>query len=570
MMNLDNLAQGGYIYDIACGKGKTSEIRDFILAHYMEGILYCVDSLYELGKMEEELRRCLVDTGRLREDEIIKLTSEEDERNNLHDYEADPTILTQKKIILITHVRFFTSLMNFFLIYRPVPQMLPGPFDGDFNTLLTRPDLRQWIFFDETPMWIQRFCQLNREQLGIFSEFKDGRFVCKSLPDIKRDYKVFIKDTPQDPFKHETRLDALKKNSVLSMVPKMYDTWRAMPKEEDIKIIFRPRDLNVPGMRTHILFFEGAADLLLEGSSFIPVSGTIGKKYNSTINFRYLHIGTKRYAEFKPDIYQKDLMEVVNLIDFNYQQAKQTLVVVWKNPKENDEDKPNDSIWRDKIRHFILSRLVERNYNPEDVKKYFDVIYYGENKCKSTNEFMTFSSIVLFGRWGLPTNKVTTHNRNWGLDLDSKRLCMWFFVQLISRIGIRLHNGGSYDVWMTDDYSPELVQDLDNYFNRDIVPLTKQQLQKRLDNILLFDLGIRAETKDNIVTLCDMYPEIKNRILNLGSLTKLNIDIPLDVVWNIVTAGKEHQRNSNIKRSIERLRYGLEKAGVTVNFTTAP
>ena len=42
---------GGYIISSGCGSGKTESIKSLIRQKYNSGILYCVDTRDELGKM---------------------------------------------------------------------------------------------------------------------------------------------------------------------------------------------------------------------------------------------------------------------------------------------------------------------------------------------------------------------------------------------------------------------------------------------------------------------------------------------------------------------------------------
>ena len=74
---------------------------------------------------------------------------------SLSEYKDNPEIIMQKKILLITHVRFWTDLINFFLIYKPTSEV--DVFDGDFRKFMTRKDLRGYIVFDETPTFIKPF-----------------------------------------------------------------------------------------------------------------------------------------------------------------------------------------------------------------------------------------------------------------------------------------------------------------------------------------------------------------------------------------------------------------------------
>ena len=191
-----NIPRGAYICDMACGRGKTTEILNFICQHYDEGILYCVDSIAELNRMYNNLYMNLVQNGKISPDDILMITSEKNPnaRGNLYSYHSNPDQLFSKKILLITHIRFFTSLINLFLIFRPTAPI--SPFDGNFQSLLTRGDLRQWIFFDETPMWIRPFYILPRCSLGTISEKRNGIWELKSPKDIRESYDEFIKDTP--------------------------------------------------------------------------------------------------------------------------------------------------------------------------------------------------------------------------------------------------------------------------------------------------------------------------------------------------------------------------------------
>ena len=75
----------------------------------------------------------------MRESDVMIISSDKERSSFLNQYRDNPEILMEKKIILITHVRFWTDLINYFLIYRP--QVPVDSFDGDFRKLMVRPDL---------------------------------------------------------------------------------------------------------------------------------------------------------------------------------------------------------------------------------------------------------------------------------------------------------------------------------------------------------------------------------------------------------------------------------------------
>ena len=562
-MTEDNLVSGSYIIDKACGRGKTTDIENFIIQHYDEGILYCVDSISELNKMKNKLEMNLVNTGKILAEDIMTITSEpnSDARGVLYDYHTHPENLFTKKILLITHVRFFTSLLDYFMIYSP-NALVPVPiFNGDMQALLTRDDLRKWIFFDETPMWIRPFCTIPRSILGAFSEKPNGVWMCKSTGDIQDTYNKFIKGTREDPFRHDTRLDELEKQCVLSMLPIRYEAWMLQPKSADISIYFRPRDLAVDGIKTHILFYEGAADLLLSGSPFIPVS-TQGKKYDALINFQKIPFLTTRGQGFDGEKYSASLEHVIGIIIENLKVGKKTLVCVWKteNSSKDDIDGANVSHFRDYVKAYLIARGADFGYN---IEGYFDVIYYGENKCKSCNDYRDYSAIILFGKWFMPDSKCSEHNLNWGTNITPRRLHLWFYVQLISRIGLRRHDRDTYDVYMTEDFSDDFIGQLYDYFNNDRVPkegriIEVDELEDRLN-----DVHLHKRKKDIIIRLCTTHLELRNHILDPDKNTTLELHVTDEELKEILPHAGGHF--SRAKEDFETILRRLN-----VELTTSP
>lgn len=550
---ITNFNYGAYIIDSACGYGKTTTIFNFICQHYNEGILYCVDTVAELNLMYEKLNSALVNTGSINADDIVKITSEQalESRVALHSYNCDPMMLSSKKILLITHVRFFSSMINYFLIYNPTVQI--APFDGDFQNLLSRPDLRQWIFFDETPMWIQPFCKMPRSFLGNFSLKTSTGWCCKDIQTIDAEYNQFIKDTPQDPFKHHTVLDALKYKSVLSMIPRLYHMWMAEEKKQDISIVFRPRDLVRVNMQTHILIFEGAADLILAGSQF-TMSLSMGRKYNADIHFWQLPIHTKRGDNFKQEDYCKTLDKIVEIINGNTTFQKKTLVCVWQTSSKDDQSDVNQSVHRDWVRCY----LTKQGCAP----LMFDVIYYGENKCKSCNNYRDYSSIILVGKWYIPNNKVKEHNANWGTNITSELLNMWFYIQLICRIGIRMHQGGDFDVYMTDDFNNHFVNNLANYFQTGQIPIPPQPDTEQMLEDILRSASIKRDYVGYIKVLCSQDDHLMQHIINVGTTTSYSFEIEKKVLKEILSFS-----NVNFQRSCKRLKIALEKVNVKLKLT---
>lgn len=548
-MKIDyNKGYGAYTMDSACGAGKTTEIFNFICQYYDEGILYCVDSIAELHKMYNNL----IYYGHISAADIMMITSERsaEAEYNRYIYHTDPNVLFTKKILLITHVRFFSSMINYFVIYNPKGPV--SPFDGNFNTLLTRPDLRQWIFFDETPMWVRPFCTMPKSFLGTFSEKVNGIWQCKSTDGLREGYNDFIKYTSEDPFCHDTRLGALEKEAVLSMIPTMYPIWISEEKTKNLNIIFRPRNLVVEQMQTHVLVFEGAADLILRNSPFVFTPST-GRKYNADVHFYKIPFDVERGANFDNNKYMASLQIVSDIILGNIANGKKTLVCLWKssNSVKDDFEGANSSKFRDEKKDKLQQVVISHNYNPQ----MFDVIYYGENKCKSCNDYRDYSSLILLGEWSL--SKSSEHNLNWGTNISDTEFKMWFFVQLICRIGIRNHKGGDFDVYMSEDFDGNFVADLDNYFKNGVLPNPAPKrvqitLTKRLNS-----LGIKRDTVGYIKSLCLQTPGLQDHIMNEGNTNPFDLSLSRDQLKAIIPS-----ENGNFARSKKRLVEALRKVNV--------
>ena len=179
--------KAGYVVSCGCGSGKTTNIRQFIVSHQKEGVLYCVDTKDELDKMEHNLK-----IRGIKEEDILKIHGEID-KDVMARYQRQPDLVVNVPILLITHARLFVDMINLFLLYRPETAF--QGFDGDFESLMSRKDIRKWIFLDETPLMFRPFIQFRHSLLGYFER---GSAI--------KNYNRYIKGTKEDPFKNTTKL----------------------------------------------------------------------------------------------------------------------------------------------------------------------------------------------------------------------------------------------------------------------------------------------------------------------------------------------------------------------------
>lgn len=489
---------GGYIISSGCGSGKTESIKSLIRQKYNEGILYCVDTKEELKKMYNWIISDLVDYKQgegLKSTDVMIVSSEREFAYSLDQYRDEPEILMEKKIILITHVRFWTDLINYFLVYQPKEKVTP--FDGNFNKLMQRKDLRGYILFDETPTFIKPFIELNISILGMFGKTDNkGNIVCKSPEEIRKYYDRFMKEKNDDPFNHKYRIDRIKRDVALNLIPKYYDSWM-MHNSDKVSITFYPVDLCPESIEisTHILVYEGAGDLLLKNSKSFKLLD-VEHKYNSTTEFKKIEFGIIRKGEQDEDKFNSFMDRVSGLI------VKPSLVVCWKDIN-GEESESGKSEYMEKVRSELLKRGVNSSF--------LHLTYYGAADNKSTNNYRDIEQIILCGNWSLINAETAKIRRAYGTDTTSQEHKEWYFSQLITRIGIRKHQVGNYSVFYTDDFDESFIRKMDAYFNENRILNSGNRKQKDWEK-KLDGMKIRKNIRKEIIVLAKYDKSMRNAI----------------------------------------------------------
>lgn len=533
--------RGGYIISSGCGSGKTESIKSLIRNKYNEGILYCVDTKEELDKMYNWIIDNLVDVmPGLKKEDVMIISSDDEHYISLSEYKDNPEIIMQKKILLITHVRFWTDLINFFLIYKPTSDV--DPFDGDFRKLMIRDDLRGYIVFDETPTFIKPFVTFSSVMMGNFTDIdNEGKTRSKKPEDIERFYDRFIKGTSSEIFNTKYRIGRIKKQVALNLIPDYYDSWSISGRKE-LSISFYPVDLcpDNTTINTHILIFEGVGDILFKDIRNYKLLDTT-EKYNTVVDFQKLEFGITR-KNHNDSLFERVMTKVAGLI------TEPTLIISWKEVNDEKSDSGNSG-YRERIRNALLGRNVDCSL--------FHVTYYGANDNKSTNCFRDYKQIVLLGDWNLPNTESSKIRRAYGMTTDTQDYKDWFFIQLISRIGIRKHiNGESYKVIYTDDFDFWFIERMTRYFNYNQIirkySLTNNDWEKKIE-----EMKIRKNVKEEIIKLIGSDNNLQNAI-TLGQEYSINV-------------GFDYLENIGIKRDRrERGKYStlietLKKIGIELN-----
>lgn len=531
--------QGGYIISSGCGSGKTESIKSLIRHKHSEGILYCVDTRDELEKMFGWIVENLVVEGVLRMEDVMIISSDPGRADFLGQYRDNPEVLMEKKVILKTHVRFWTDLINHFLIYKPGKEV--DPFDGDFRALMGRDDLRGYVIFDETPTFISPFVEFDRSMLGIFGKTdENGNIVCKPPEELGRYYDLFIRGGRNDLFNQAYRINRMKRDVVLGLIPKYYGSWM-MSDTDKVGITFYPVDLCPEGMTisTHVLIFEGAGNILFRGSTRFTLLDT-ESKYNTVTEFRKMDFGLSR-KYFDEAGFGTFVKRIGRLID------KPSLIVCWKDIN-GDDDGPGKSGYAERFRRLLVAEGVDPGL--------FTVTYYGATDNKSTNSYRDVEQIFLCGDWNLPNTESAKIRRAYGTTTDPHSQKDWYFSQLITRIGIRKHiEGEVYTVWYTDDFDERFIERMDAYFNENRVigkaSVSHNDWEKRLEG-----MKIRSNLKDEIILLARYDKDMQKAITMDDEYTKEVTFVYLEMI-GIKRYVRERRKYDRLVETLSKLKITL-------------
>ena len=510
--------EGGYIISTGCGSGKTESIKGLIRKKFDHGVLYCVDTKSEANRIHQWVLSDLVGLTPLKQEDVVLLHGDNPEE--LREYYNNPGLLMQKKVVILTHVRFWTDIINYFLIYRPKQPV--QPFIGDFTELMRRSDLRQYIIFDETPIFLKPFCTIPKAMFGNFVEENNGKWQCKSLGSMYRYYDKFVEGTEEDLFKTNNKLNSMKKETVLNCIPRYIDYWMALKSAKNYSINFYPKDLVQLGMKTHVLIYEGAGDVLL-GTSKAFTLIDLPNKYNSKVNFLPFAFNQKRKDKEFPatDAFDSYISDLAGMI----RKHTRTLVVVWKYlGKMKDADEGSGI---SEYTQLIEEKLLEKGLQHSQ----FEVIYYGSSQTKSTNDYRDCDAMILAGNWGIPASKTKQIREAYLAETTDEEHNLWYFAQLITRIGIRNHNGGEYHVYYSNDYNASFIQKLNAYFNHNQFSQTGK-FEAACDWIgKLKEMKVDMRVKRDIVRIWNYDKNISTAILD-GS--GYDLKVTLDKLFELI------------------------------------
>lgn len=333
------------------------------------------------------------------------------------------------------------------------------------------------------------------------------------------------------------------------MIPEYFGRW-INSTDDVLDIAFTPLHLSEQKVNTHVIVLEGAGNVLFENSNYYTLID-VENKYNCRVQFSPFQFTLKRRAEnFDYISFNNFLAWCTDHLLKNQAMGKRTLLVVWKNfGKKTVDSKSTD--YYDMV-------VKELSKNPKLHDTSYRVIYYGSSESKSTNEFRDFNEIVLAGRWSLPNTDTQKFKTSFSVEIDNERHRLWAFIQLLCRIGIRLHDGKDYSVYYSSDFTENFICSLKDYLeNKELIPLEVQDsiipdwLEDRFDRA-----KIRLNHREEIIKLCEQNELILDALRRESNYSP---KIPMEELFEIVPSDrKKRGRYSKLLAALKKLGIKLE------------
>ena len=572
---------GAYVVASGCGSGKTTIIKRMIPELCNDGIIYAASTINECNDMFTHCYSLLTDPSinpkPFTLNDIILLHSGEcpieeckDEFNKWKNiYKNNPEEIRYKKIVICTHHKLLNTHPATFLRYEgnkytvnmddlsPMEMSITSECQGNIKMYP-----RQLILIDELPSCstfqfiadpaIIRLLANEKHEIFYVEHPEPGEDHYQTRPIYPKVlsrpigfskfnilYNQLVKGTKHEIWNSLT----VKDENILELAKGMiYDNFNDIINSSDpIPMRYNISDFVLDRkMETRILLFDGTGDLTFYNSKRFKLL-TFNDKYNSPINIErfHSHIDRKHIKTEDPMIVESGINCNINELDNIIRNNKKTLIVTWKNLKDNGDDNNRNM-------YSISSTILNSNLSLPDIytnrlivnkgisPSKFEVIHYMSGLDKAVNKFREFDSIVFLGKFRVPNYVIGEFNRDYRVETTCDKFSLYQLIQAITRTRIRNHRGESVNVYFSDDWDNGIIDMVKNYLsNRNVGSIsTKYSYNETLS-------FIKPKWRSDIETLMIFDEGFKDSILRRNGYV---LEISLDDIYSIIPRGSKEVR----------------------------
>ena len=197
---------------------------------------------------------------------------------------------------------------------------------------------------------------------------------------------------------------------------------------------------------TKLIILDATAEFLFEGSNNWNVERYNQSKVVINNNIYYDTLLSTRRTRKSNEKHKKDIIEDIRKLEkyISMNNGNKHLVITWNNTF-HIENLPNS---------------IKENIS-KDLRDKYEVIHYNSGKCRATNEYIKYDSIIFFGEWFNNSFHAERLSEVLNTKIESKDLVKSEIVQAIFRTQARI--GKSVSIAFFYNYNEKLLYGYDSF-----------------------------------------------------------------------------------------------------------
>lgn len=479
-----------------CGSGKTTNLK-VLCANTDKSTLIIV-------KTNEEIKKLVFDVKALNPEQSICGIYEGS--NTLKELKYNICALEKYKIIVTNNWRALYESSNVFIKY----------YDPIKNIIMKRElvifDEFQDPYIDIIVKHEKLLVELYKRGLIYGKEIKLTRENIKNM--VEFDKSIFSKIFDHLP---NIKDEKLYKERVKWLFEKLIISLGDLSNTNIVSDITISQDINnFIDEQTKLIILDATADILFKDSNYWNIERYKKNKVTIHNDVYFDTISSRRKTRKRKKTHKEEIIEDIKKIEeyILKSTSNRHLIITWKNTEHIEN----------------LPRFIKENLD-KSVSSKCEIIHYNSGKCRSTNEYIDYDSIIFFGEWFNNTSHAERLSEVLNVKITAKDLVKSEIIQAIFRTQARREKPISIAFFY--NYKGELINGYDS-FEEGIYEILELENNHFKNMILIRRIKNELEKNVNKNTYKKVISFIK--YLNLDKITdnKKTIEISLKELSSIV------------------------------------
>ena len=409
-----------------CGSGKTTNLK-VLCANTDKSTLIIV-------KTNEEIKKLVFDVKALNPEQSICGIYEGS--NTLKELKYNICALEKYKIIVTNNWRSLYESSNIFIKY----------YDPIKNIIMKRElvifDEFQDPYIDIIVKHEKLLVELYKRGLIHGKEIKLTRENIKNM--IEFDKSIFSKIFDHLP---DIKDEKLYKERVKWLFEKLIISLGDLSNTNIVSDITISQDINnFIDERTKLIILDATADILFKDSNYWNIERYKKNKITIHNDVYFDTISSRRKTRKRKKTHKEEIIEDIKKIEeyILKSTSNRHLIITWKDTEHIEN----------------LPRFIKENLD-KSVSSKCEIIHYNSGKCRSTNEYIDYDSIIFFGEWFNNTSHAERLSEVLNVNITAKDLVKSEIIQAIFRTQARREKPISIAFFY--NYKDELINGYDSF-----------------------------------------------------------------------------------------------------------